>query len=170
MASLPTFLQTQRFTLRLRGPHDLTDLLDLDDDPDVIAYVGPTPPRAQRQIDWKKALESADQRPVLVIHDRTSGAFMGWAFLRPFGDDSGDWELGYRLKKSAWGQGIGTEVSLALLAWGWAQPQIETIVAFYESPNIASLNIMMKLGMRPMGERPYPNEGLLPYCAISRPD
>jgi RimJ/RimL family protein N-acetyltransferase len=169
MRTLPQSLDTVRCNLRLRSTVDLPDLLDLDDDPDVVRYVGPTPPRAARELDWHQVLQSSDQRPVLCIRDTTTNEFMGWAFLRPFKDDSGDWELGYRLKKSAWGQGIGTEVSRALIEWGWQQRDIQTIVAVYELENIASLNIMKKLGMKPMGERHYPNEGPLPYCAMTRP-
>jgi RimJ/RimL family protein N-acetyltransferase len=165
----PHHLVTPRFDLRLRAVSDLTDLLDLDDDPDVTRYVGPMPPRAERELDWRQVFTSDDQRPVLCIRDRVTREFMGWAFLRPYKDNSGDWELGYRLKKAAWGQGIGTEVSRALIARGWAQPDIATIVAVYETQNTASLNIMLKLGMKPMGQRHYPNEGPLPYCAITRP-
>jgi RimJ/RimL family protein N-acetyltransferase len=170
MHTLPQSLNTARFTLRLRTSADLPDLLDLDDDADVIRYVGPTPPRATRELEWHLVLQTSDQRPVLCIRDITTNEFMGWAFLRLYKDDSGDWELGYRLKKSAWGQGIGTEVSHALIEWGWQQPDIQTIVAVYELENTASLNIMTKLGMKPMGQRHYPNEGPLPYCAMTRPN
>jgi RimJ/RimL family protein N-acetyltransferase len=165
----PNHLLTPRFELRLRALSDLNDLLDLDDDPDVIRYVGPTPLRAEREADWRQVFTSDDKRPVLCIRERATSEFMGWAFLRPYKDDSGDWELGYRLKQAAWGQGIGTEVSRALMDWGWAQPDIATIVAVYETENTASLNIMLKLGMKPMGQRHYPNEGPLPYGAITRP-
>lgn len=169
MTSHPNVLATNCFILAFRVPDDLKDLLDLDDDPDVIRYVGPTPPRSEREVDWVNVLQTQDRRPVLTIRSRDTSEFMGWAFLRPYKDDSGDWELGYRLKKSAWGQGVGTEVAQALLDWGWQQPQIQTIVAIYEAENTASLNIMLKLGMIPMGQRHYPNEGLLPYCAVTRP-
>jgi RimJ/RimL family protein N-acetyltransferase len=169
MTHLPHTLDTARFLLRFRTSQDLTDLLNLDDDPDVIRYVGPTPARSEREADWLAVLATQDQRPVLTIRTNDTGEFMGWAFLRPYKDESGDWELGYRLKKAAWGQGIGTEVSRALMAWGWARHDIHTIVAVYELENIASLNIMLKLGMKPMGQRHYPNEGPLPYCAMRRP-
>jgi RimJ/RimL family protein N-acetyltransferase len=169
MTTLPQHLITTRFDMRLRALSDLDDLLDLDDDADVIRYVGPTLPRAQREVDWRQVFETESQRPVLCIRDRITYDFKGWAFLRPYKDDSGDWELGYRLKKAAWAQGIGTEVSRILIKWGWSQPDIHTIVAVYEAQNTASLNIMIKLGMKPMGLRHYPNEGPLPYCAMTRP-
>jgi RimJ/RimL family protein N-acetyltransferase len=169
MTSLPDALATQRFILALRTSQDLADLLDLDDDPDVIRYVGPTSGRPEREAYWRECFENADQSPVFVIRSRTTQEFMGWAFLRPYKDNSGDWELGYRLKKAAWGQGIGTEACKALMAWAHQQPAIDTIVAVYEYENTASLSIMKKLGMTQMGERHYPNEGPLPYCALSRP-
>jgi RimJ/RimL family protein N-acetyltransferase len=169
MVTLPVSITTERFDVRLRARADLTDLLDLDDDPDVTRYVGPTQPRALRERDWQNVFEMDSERPVLVIRDKLERTFMGWAFLRPFRDNSGDWELGYRLKKSAWGKGIGTEVSRALIDWAWTQSNIQTIVAVYEAENTASLNIMLKLGMTPMGERDYLHKGPLPYCALSRP-
>lgn len=169
MVELPPNLSTHRLTLTLRALFDLADLLDLDEDPDVIRYVGPISGRAEREAYWRECFSKRDLSPVLVIRRRTTQEFMGWAFLRPYHDDSGDWELGYRLKKAAWGQGIGTEACQALMAWARDQPSIGTIVAVYEYDNTASLNIMLKLGMIPMGERHYPNEGPLPYCALSRP-
>jgi RimJ/RimL family protein N-acetyltransferase len=166
---IPT-LETARCTLRLWTAQDIPDLLDLDDDPDVIAYVGPTPPREQREKDWHELVGREQQRPCLVVRDHKTGAFYGWAFLRPFRDDSGDWELGYRYVKSTWGQGIGYEVAQALVTWGWQQPQIEVIGAVYETPNVASRAIMLKLGMRDAGQRLYFREGLLPYCMMTRND
>jgi RimJ/RimL family protein N-acetyltransferase len=169
MVHLPPSLVTERFTLKLRSPSDLADLLDLDDDPDVIRYVGPIKERQQREAYWRDCFSKPEQSPVMVIRSNNTQEFMGWAFLRPYHDDSGDWELGYRLKKAAWGQGIGTEACRALMDWAKTQSNIDTIVAVYEYENTASLNIMLKLGMTPMGERHYPEEGPLPYCALVRP-
>jgi RimJ/RimL family protein N-acetyltransferase len=161
-------LDTPRFTLRLWGQADLPDLLDLDDDPDVVAYVGPILPRGEREASWRGFIGNEAGRPCLCIREKMSGDFLGWAFLRPFRDDSGDWELGYRLRKSAWGKGVGSEVARALMDWGWQQPQIEVIGAVYETPNVASRAIMLKVGMKDAGERLYHGEGKLPYCEIRR--
>jgi RimJ/RimL family protein N-acetyltransferase len=165
---IPT-LQTRRFHVRLWGPGDLEDLLDLDDDPDVIRYVGPTLPRAERAALWRSCFGSEYKRPQLCIRDKSTTEFMGWAFLRPFRDESGDWELGYRLRKAAWGKGIGFEVASALMDWGWQQPEIKVIGAVYETPNTASRAIMLKVGMIDAGERQYQNEGPLPYCEARHP-
>lgn len=161
-------LDTMRFTLRLWGPSDIPDLLDLDDDPEVTRYVGPTAPRAERESAWRAAADDPATRPVLCIRGKSDGVFVGWAFLRPFRDASGDWELGYRLRQSFWGKGVGAEVATALMAWGWSQPHITVIGAVYEAPNVASRAIMLKVGMKDAGTRDYPGEGPLPYCEARR--
>lgn len=161
-------LDTERFCLRLWTAADIPDLLDLDDDPDVTRYVGPNPPRAEREAAWPAAAEYPASRPCLCVRDHGTGAFAGWAYLRPFRDSSGDWELGYRLHTAWWGKGVGTEVARALMTWGWAQPAIAVIGAVYERPNVASRAIMLKIGMKDAGERFYPGEGMLPYCEARR--
>lgn len=163
-------LDTPRFTLRLWTAADILDLLDLDDDPDVVRYVGPTLPRPEREANWRGFIGNEAGRPVLCIREKASGTFLGWAFLRPFRDTSGDWELGYRLRKAVWGQGVGSEVARALMDWGWQQKEIDVIGAVYETPNVASRAIMLKVGMKDAGERMYHNEGMLPCCEIRRAD
>ena len=165
--SIPS-LDTARFTLRHWRESDIPDLLDLDDDPEVTRYVGSTAGRAEREALWRGPIGREAERVQLCIRLHGSKEFIGWAFLRPFRDASGDWELGYRLRKAWWGRGVGTEVATALMAWGWAQPEISVIGAVYETPNIASRAIMLKVGMRDAGERNYHDGGLLPYCEARR--
>lgn len=161
-------LETTRFTLRLWSEADIPALLDLDDDPAVTRYTGPNPPRADREAAWRAAAGDPASRPCLCIREKASGTFVGWAFLRPFRDGSGDWELGYRLRAAWWGRGVGSEVAAALVAWGWRQPEIDVIGAVYEAPNLASRAVMLKVGLRDAGTRDYPGEGPLPYCEARR--
>lgn len=161
-------LDTARFTLRHWRASDIPDLLDLDDDQEVIRYVGPTPGRAEREAIWRGLIGREVERPHLCLRTHGDRDFVGWAFLRPFRDESGDWELGYRLRRAWWGKGVGTEVAAALMAWGWARPEIDVIGAVYETPNIASRAIMLKVGMRDAGLRDYLDEGPLPYCEARR--
>lgn len=162
-------LDTARFTLRLWSEADIPDLLDLDDDPEVTRYVGPPRPRAEREAIWRGRLEDRARWPYLCVRDRLSGAFVGWATLRPFADGNGDWELGYRLRKSWWRQGVGSEVARALVEWGWAQPGIDVIGAVYDPRNVASRAILLKVGMQDAGMRDYFDEGPVDYCEARRP-
>lgn len=163
-------LLTERFTIRLWGPDDIADLLDLDDDPDVIRHVGPVWPRERRAQAWHEVAHDPGARPCLVIHERAGGAFLGWIFLRPFADGTTDWELGYRLRKAAWGRGVASECARALVGWGWTRPEINVICAVYEPENTASRAVMLKLGMTDAGFRDYRDEGPLACCMMARPD
>lgn len=55
---------------------------------------------------------------------------MGWFALRPRDDGSPDEaELGYRLRRSVWGKGYGTEGSLALIHMGFTQLGMQRVFA-----------------------------------------
>ncbi len=140
----------------------------MDDDPDVTRYTGLNPPRAEREATWRGRLEDRTKRPYLCVRNRETGEFIGWAFICPFRDDSGDWELGYRYRKAWWGKGVGSEVGQALMSWGWAQPDIKVIGAVYYSLNAASRAIQLNVGMKDAKERLYFDEGPLPYCEARR--
>lgn len=71
-------------------------------------------------------------------------------------------ELGYRLRRSAWGQGLGTEGSRALLAYGFELLKLDSITAQTVARNFRSRNVLHKLGMHLESEFTYP-EDLLPF-------
>src|SRR5215470_12222973 len=66
--------------------------------------------------------------------EKATNQFVGWFILRPATDyrfaaeagwtRSSDLELGYRLKRAAWGCGLATEASAALVARAIIDPQI----------------------------------------------
>ena len=57
-------------------------------------------------------------------------------------------ELGYRLRRSEWGQGLAPEGAAALIDWGFASGGYDRIVATTMAVNQASRRVMEKLGMR----------------------
>jgi RimJ/RimL family protein N-acetyltransferase len=168
MTKIPNPIATQRFSLAIWTLNDLIDLLDLDEDPDVVRFVGPTPPRPERKRGWLEAAPQPETRPVMCIRDKVTSEFLGWIYLRPFKDDTNDWELGYRLKKSAWGRGVATEVAQSIIAWGWRQSEIAVIGAVHEPGNLASRAVMMKIGLKPKGTRLYYDGAILDYCELRR--
>jgi RimJ/RimL family protein N-acetyltransferase len=54
--------------------------------------------------------------------EKAGGEFIGWFHFRPPFDltlaEPGEMELGYRLKRSAWGKGYATEAARAILKKG----------------------------------------------------
>ena len=56
-------------------------------------------------------------------------------------------ELGYRLMRAAWGKGLGTEGSVALLDHAWHGLDAPSVSATTDVENIRSQRVMQKIGM-----------------------
>jgi len=57
-------------------------------------------------------------------------------------------EIGWRLARDAWGQGLATEGASAALRFGLSELKLARIVSIHQVGNLASGRIMKKLGMR----------------------
>jgi len=81
--------------------------------------------------------------------ERSTGAFLGWFELRPAeGARPDDVELGYRLRKSAWGKGYATEGSRALIDKDFAELGVQRVWAQTMAVNAASRRVMEKSGLK----------------------
>lgn len=73
---------------------------------------------------------------------------MGWFALRPHDDGSpDDAELGYRLRRSAWGRGYATEGSRALIRKGFTELGMRRVFATTMTVNAGSRRVMEKAGL-----------------------
>ena len=73
--------------------------------------------------------------------------FVGWWCLTPAPEDPGDAELGYRLRRDAWGHGYATEGALALLAHGFDAVGLAHVWAQTMAVNRASRAVMERIGL-----------------------
>jgi len=65
-----------------------------------------------------------------------------------YGNDLNDFvDIGWRLKKSAWGQGYATEGAKGWLKYGFEKIGLKKIYAVAPVLNLPSQNVMKKLGM-----------------------
>jgi RimJ/RimL family protein N-acetyltransferase len=149
------FLETERLVLRRFTGDDVDDLVELDGDPDVMHYIngGRATPREEIERDYLPAFLSYYERfagyGFWAAVEKTSGRFAGWFHFRPPPDtpDEGV-ELGYRLRKSAWGKGYATEGSRALIQKGFAEHGVERVFATTMVVNVASRRVMEKAGLK----------------------
>lgn len=76
------------------------------------------------------------------------------------GAPPGEIELGYRLRKSAWGKGYASEASRALIRKGFAEHGVQRVVASTMVVNVASRRVMKKAGLRfvRIFHRPWPDK------------
>lgn len=76
------------------------------------------------------------------------GEFLGWFELRPLEEDSAEAvELGYRLRRAAWGRGYATEGSRALVERAFTKLGVERITAYTMAVNTGSRRVMEKAGL-----------------------
>ncbi len=141
-------------------------LFELDSDPEVMRHISkgqPTPlDRIQNEI-LPRFLNYYTQSPprgFWAARLRDTREFVGWFHLRPDKITPDEMELGYRLRRSAWGQGLATEGSRALVRkafgeWGYPRLSARTLV-----DNLGSRRVMEKAGLTFEGEFTYGPEAL----------
>jgi len=82
-----------------------------------------------------------------AVVSKESGAVVGGAGIQPQ-DLSGDFELAWSIWKEYWNKGYATEAAAALKDHAFRVMALKRIVAIADVPNLASLRIMQKIGMR----------------------
>lgn len=148
--TLPDEIVTPRLRLRRFrvDDADLDRLVALHNDPEVMRYLTGGAPMSRDQVaaDLREAFAGPAYR---AAERRDTGAFAGWFVLRPDADRApGDRELGYRLRREAWGQGLATEGARALVAAAFADPAVERVWAQTMAVNAGSRRVMEKAGLR----------------------
>ena len=139
-------------------------------DPDVMKYVSdPMTPDAVRQEMPLVTRRAAGGRFGIWVA-RHKGAAEGFATCVltpvPIDDDDVDWdamdmarypdgqiEVGYLLRREAWGQGFATEICARLLQFAFEQTRLTQVVATTDPDNRRSQAVLEKCGMQPIGLR-----------------
>ena len=158
-------LETARLRLRPLEADDSEHLLALDADPEVRRYVDQPLPPSRDDVERALLRMLARYGPALepafwAAESRASGEFLGWFHLRPVEGEEGVLDLGYRLRRAAWGRGYATEGAQALVRRAFAELDAEIVVAHALEANAASIRVLEKCGLR-LRER-YLHRGELP--------
>lgn len=151
---MTVFLTTERLVLRRFTPADVDHLVELDGDPEVMRHLTGGLPSTR---DWVERT----LLPLYLAHyerygdlgwwaaeERTGGAFLGWFEFRPTEEgERAEVELGYRLRRPAWGRGYATEGARALLRRGFTELGVERVVAWTMAVNRGSRRVLEKSGL-----------------------
>jgi RimJ/RimL family protein N-acetyltransferase len=150
-----TVLETERLILRTFTSADVDNLVELDSDPDVMHFLtgGVATPREQiENVLLPRILAEYAHPPGWgrwAAIEKATATFLGWCSLDPPKQGHAEGlELGYRLRKAAWGNGYATEVSRALVDQAFRDHGVQRVFAQTMAVNTPSRRVMEKTGLR----------------------
>lgn len=144
-------LTTPRLILRQMTEADAPNIFQLNSDPEVTKYVHEAPTTTHEHAlkiitdiiipQYKNGLGR------WAMIQKSDNSFIGWCGVKYRADDD-EYDLGYRIMRSAWGKGYATEAAGHCLAYGLDVLNLKLIQARAHFENLASLNVLQKIGMK----------------------
>jgi len=145
-------LTTDRLVLRGWTAPDRDAFAAMNADPDVMRFFPAVQSRAETDalVDRIEATFASDGFGLWALESR-GGQFVGFTGLVRAADGlpvSGEVEVGWRLKRSAWGQGLASEAAREVLGYGFRTAGLDAIMSLTAQINVPSWRVMERLGMR----------------------
>ena len=145
-------LTTDRLHLREWSPGDAEAFAAINADPRVMEFFPAALDRAQSDalVERFRAEIATHGYGRYAVADRATGRLLGFAglghpdFSAPFLPAV---EIGWRLARDAWGQGIATEAARAIRDHAFDALGMDALVSFTAEWNIRSRRVMEKIGM-----------------------
>ena len=146
--------ETKRLILREWQEADERAFYAIMNTPGVMRHLG----GVQKAEEWHAAFERLRgyQRKFghtfWIVDDRASGEIQGFCGLKLVnapgaGRLTGTPEIGWRLRETAWGQGIAKEAAVATLDQAFDRFGYDRVISMTIPPNVESQGLMIRLGM-----------------------
>ena len=146
--------ETDRLRLREWTEQDEADFYDAMNTPSVMRHLG----GVQSREEWHAAymriqgFSRAFGHTFWIIEDKASGELQGFCGIKRVnapgaGDLTGQHEIGWRLRESAWGKGIAKEAAIASLDLAFGRFEAPDVIAITVADNLPSQGLMERLGM-----------------------
>ncbi|NJL35560.1 MAG: GNAT family N-acetyltransferase [Leptolyngbyaceae cyanobacterium RM2_2_4] len=154
--------ETKRLVIRNWVPQDDAEqAFEIYGDPKVVRFIGGKTEESieaqrrslQRRVDCDAALNNGTG--FWAIADKQTGEIFGTVILKQLPDNDSnptpEIEVGWHLKKAAWGKGYATEAGQAVLDYGFNVLKLPIIYAVVNPKNAASIRVTQRLGMISLG-------------------
>ena len=144
-------LETPRLILGQFTEHDAPLIFQLNSDPEIVRYVHE--PVLTNEAQAKKIItdiilpQYKNNLGRWATYTKSNNDFIGWCGLK-YRPELDEIDLGYRLKRSAWGKGYATEAAKHTLDHGLNDLDLEIITGRAHIENIASIKVLEKIGMQ----------------------
>lgn len=173
-----TTLVTARLRLEPFTDAHVPGLHAMNADPEVMRYISGRP----ETLDETMAVVARVQRRWAEsgfswwsFIDRQSGDLVGAGAVQhlrrqpaPDPDPGCPLEIGWRLRRASWGQGLATEAAQAMAGFAFDTLGAEELLAVCHPDNTASARVMLRLGMRHLGLQTWFGKPLATYQVDAR--
>jgi RimJ/RimL family protein N-acetyltransferase len=140
-------IETRRLLLRPLTLGDVDALVALHNHPEVARFIKRLErPAAEERLRLAEREWLERGYGMLAVLDRVTGRFLGRAGLK-YWDQFDETEVGWALRRDAWGHGYATEAARACIDWGFASLQLPFLTAMIHPQNDASIRLAHRLGM-----------------------
>jgi RimJ/RimL family protein N-acetyltransferase len=157
-----TILTTSRLRLEPFSDAHLDGLNAMNSDPEVMRYLNGGRPETRDEtwtvIERVKGRWAEFGFSWWSFLDRGSGELIGAGCVQhlrrdasPSPDPACPLEIGWRLRRDRWGQGLATEAAVAMADFAFDTLRTDVLYAVCRPDNAASASVMQRLGMRYRG-------------------
>ncbi len=161
-------LETPRLLLRPLDRRDLDDFVALHADPAVTGFIRPLGrPAAEARLRANEEEWRQRGHGMLAIVDPDRDAFLGRCGLKHW-PQLEETELGWVLRREAWGKGYATEAAEACVEWAFSAFDLPYVTAMINPDNQRSLRVAERLGMSPLRDDELLGDPVVVYW-LSRP-
>lgn len=167
---LPTVeLETGRLVLRPLGLAELDDFVSLHDDPEVTRFVTRFQGReAEERLRASERDWTERGFGMFAVRERESSRFLGRTGLKHW-PQFDEIEIGWILRRDAWGHGYATEAAGACVEWGFSSFDFPYLTAMIQPENEASVRVADRLGFTPLRRDVLLGEDVIVF-SLSRPE
>jgi [ribosomal protein S5]-alanine N-acetyltransferase len=144
-------LETSRLTLRYITARDAEALMPILGDAEVMQYsiIGVHSKKQIKQFIEQRLISYMEYGFGLyaVVHKQNQELIGYCGFFIQSIEQQKEVEVGYRLAKKYWGQGLATEAAQAVMEYGQQRFNFQRFVCLIETENSRSIRVANKLGM-----------------------
>ena len=154
-------IETDRLILRDWTEADIAPFLLHTNRPAVMRWLGGVRTEAEQRESIGRMMRWQRERGFTfwVVERKADGELLGFCGLKiadtPDSPIEGMYEIGWRLREDAWGQGYAKEAAIASLDFAFATLGADRVVAITFAPNAASWGLMERIGMTRRPELDY---------------
>lgn len=144
------FPDTERLYFRKFDQSYLNLVYELNSDPKVMKYLLGVRNRKEAQEDLQRYIGYYHKHPGYGFWPafiKGQQEFVGW-FLIKISEETGETEIGYRLKHKYWGQGLATEGAKNIRDYAFSHLSVNRIIGVVLPGNEASCRVLEKIGLR----------------------